>query len=76
VRWRTAPAWVRTPTGSELVIDRVMVPRRAAALFLGVRTLLDFQPAAEICQNSRLPLHFAEADPPMLPAIWRASSSV
>src|SRR6266478_5635920 len=37
-----------------------MVPRRAAALFLGVRTLLDFQPAAEICQNSRLPLHFAE----------------
>src|ERR1700687_5156589 len=37
-----------------------MVPRRAAALFLGVRTLLDFQPAAEICQNSRLPLYFGE----------------
>src|SRR5438874_8824487 len=37
-----------------------MLPRLVAALFLGVRTLLDFQPAAEICQNSRLPLHFAE----------------
>src|SRR5207248_1863461 len=33
---------------------------RTAALFFGVRTLLDFQPAAEVCQNSRLPLHFGK----------------